>query len=89
MHYIFHVSVPQPIKEPCFLHSESIFPFPESAQFAPCLPLLLTGSCTKLGTCKAVRSLIGSSSLQSVKFGPAMGCKLSESPKTSVIPEMP
>lgn len=41
MHYIFLVSVPQPIKESCFLHSESISPFPDSAHFALGLPLLL------------------------------------------------
>ena len=41
MHYIFHVSVPRPIKGPCFICAESISPFPYSAHFALGLPLLL------------------------------------------------
>lgn len=45
---------------------------------------LSTGSCLKLGTCKAVPSLIGPSAPWSFRLGPAVGCKLSERPVTSL-----
>lgn len=83
MHCIFHVSVPQPIKGPCFLRSESIFPFPDSARFAPGLPLLLTPNHWKLRETWHLQgspSLTGPSSPQSIKFGRAMGISCLKAP---------
>lgn len=40
----------------------------------------IIGSCVKLGICKAVPSLIGSSSPRSIKFGPAMGASCLKAP---------
>ena len=75
------------------LHSESIFPFPNSAHFALYLSLLLSPNPSEVARNSALAQwspcLTQSSSPPSLRFGPAMGCTLPESPMTSSIPEMP
>lgn len=45
-----------------------------------CSLFQIIGSCVKLGICKAVPSLIGSSSPRSIKFGPAVGVSCLKAP---------
>lgn len=65
-----------PSKDPAFYILNLFSPFPtQLILLRACLCSLfqIIGSCVKLGICKAVPSLIESSSPRSIKFGPAMG----------------
>lgn len=65
-----------PSKDPAFYILNLFSPFPTQLILLRawlCSLFQISGSCVKLGICKAVPSLIGSSSPRSIKFGPAMG----------------